>query len=130
MPNLFSMTGSIFNNKPTKKMLREQLARMLHESQCRDRLVKRLKDQIRQLQNEINDSKVGEFVEHDGALFKRKPEGGYHRVVYCPHCERSAEPISIATALYLCYYCGWRADFTGIALDDIIARLPDAPGNT
>src|SRR5687767_554652 len=31
-------------------------------------------------------TKEAEFIEHRGAYFKRKPDGSYHRAVYCPIC--------------------------------------------
>jgi hypothetical protein len=51
-----------------------------------------------------------EFVEASGALFKRKPGGGYHEVVYCPRCRASVrfEP---GFEAYLCATCDWGADF-------------------
>ena len=70
-----------------------------------------------------------EFVEHEGALFKRRPEGGYHRGVYCPTCRNSIS--SLVEMLYFyCPQCNWRADFTGQQLPDVMERLPDANGDS
>jgi primosomal protein N' len=64
-----------------------------------------------------------EFVEHRGALFKRKPEGGYHLAVYCPHCRKSVDsPHGILP--YCCTRDNWFADFDRRELERIIKELP------
>src|SRR4051794_29856837 len=46
-----------------------------------------LKKRVSDLQAQIASNTVSdEFVECRGALFKRKPGGGYHNAVYCPDC--------------------------------------------
>jgi hypothetical protein len=64
-----------------------------------------------------------EMVEESGALFKRKPGGGYHEVVYCPKCGFSVAAVGFFLTDYTCS-CGWRADFTKDQLADVMARLP------
>ena len=68
------------------------------------------------------------FVEHAGALFKPKPEGGYLPAVYCPHCK---DPVSaLADSLYFyCPRCNWRAKFKGQQLHAVMESLPDANGD-
>lgn len=64
-----------------------------------------------------------EFVEHRGALFKRKPEGGYHLAVYCPHCRKSVDsPHGILP--YCCTRDNWFADFDRRELEKIMKELP------
>jgi hypothetical protein len=67
-------------------------------------------------------SRGEEFVEHRGALFKRKPEGGYHLTVYCPHCRKVAGTID-RNFPYSCR-CGWAVDFTPADLERVLKELP------
>ncbi|HYT60243.1 MAG TPA: hypothetical protein VEL06_08730 [Haliangiales bacterium] len=62
-----------------------------------------------------------QFVEHRGALFKRKPDGGFHEAVYCPKCHTSTSSPD-GHAAYHCY-CGWRADFNGFEFRKILKDL-------
>src|ERR1017187_9156779 len=51
-----------------------------------------LKKRVSQLESELAaKTRLEEFVEHHGALFKRKPGGGYHSAVYCPRCKQRSE---------------------------------------
>lgn len=63
-----------------------------------------------------------DFVEHHGALFKRKPGGGYQRTVYCPNCRRVAATID-EDFPYSCN-CGWAVEFTPNDLDRLLKELP------
>jgi hypothetical protein len=68
---------------------------------------------------------AGEYIGHRGALFKKKPEGGYYRVVFCPTC-KGATP-SLADMLHFyCPHCNWRSNFTGRQLHTVMEKLPDA----
>jgi primosomal protein N' len=64
-----------------------------------------------------------EFVEHRGALFKRKPEGGYHLAVYCPVCRHSVDSIE-AIMPYVCERDKWWSSFRGNEIDKVRAELP------
>jgi hypothetical protein len=64
-----------------------------------------------------------QFVEHRGAFFKRKPEGGYHLAVYCPICRHSADsPEGVLP--YCCTRDNWFAEFDRRGLEKIIKELP------
>jgi FtsZ-binding cell division protein ZapB len=63
-----------------------------------------------------------EFVEEMGALFKRKPGGGYQRAVYCPRCRLSTAPFP-EWGEYNCK-CGWSSSFQRAELDQILQALP------
>lgn len=46
-----------------------------------------LKKRVADLQAQIaSKTALDDFVECRGALFKRKPTGGYHHAVFCPDC--------------------------------------------
>jgi hypothetical protein len=81
-----------------------------------------LKKRVGQLEGELSAKTTREeFVEHRGALFKRKAGGGYHMAVYCPRCKQSAS--SLHTLPYDCP-CGWSADFNKFDLAAIMKDLP------
>jgi hypothetical protein len=65
-----------------------------------------------------------ELVEHRGAFFKRKHEGGYHEAVYCPKCRNSAGSMDGFEIQYSCVPCRWVATFAPMDLPKIIAELP------
>ena len=67
----------------------------------------------------------GEFIAHEGAVFKRKPEGGYEPEVYCPGCGQSVSALAESLCFY-CPHCNWRADFTGRQLPAVMKSLLDA----
>jgi hypothetical protein len=95
-----------------------------------------LKDEISKLEKENSDLKTEvskltkklsaqsvaqEFTEERGALFKRKPSGGYHSAVYCPRCFQSAAPFPPG-AEFSCN-CGWFSSFTESELQHVIASI-------
>ncbi len=84
----------------------------------------RLKEEHDETQVKLQSLSVpDEFVEHQGALFKKKP-GGYHLAVYCPRCHTST--FSLENALpFSCESCKWAANFTGGELESIMKDLPD-----
>ena len=63
-----------------------------------------------------------EFVEHRGALFKRKPGGGYHHAVYCPTCSDSTS-VFPPGGEFNCT-CSWFSNFIEPDLPRILSELP------
>lgn len=97
---------------PINPVLRERL-QLIQDAE------KALKERIRALEEENADLKkaacemaqqiqahvaLAEYVEHAGALFKRKPGGGYHLSVYCPSCKK---PTSTIGGMVMCAPCSW-----------------------
>jgi hypothetical protein len=89
-----------------------------------------LKQRIGTLQTELAASRqkltaqqqqADEFVEHRGALFKSKADGGFHNAVYCPSCKRPAGHLNRRMP-FTCS-CGWIATFNAIALPRILEEL-------
>src|SRR5262245_7505836 len=64
-----------------------------------------------------------EFVECRGALFKRKPMGGYHLAVYCPQC-RGPMMSLIDRTPFTCGPCKVSVSFTGHQLRAVMGELP------
>lgn len=65
-----------------------------------------------------------EFIEYEGALFKKKRGGGYHEVVFCPLCRA---PMCFFVKNYICDWC--QITFTlPKKVPDILKELPDGVG--
>ncbi|MES2909868.1 MAG: hypothetical protein V4718_00680 [Pseudomonadota bacterium] len=85
-----------------------------------------LRTQNHELKEQTARQTVAEqYVEENGALFKKRPTGGYVNAVYCPSCKRSAGPFPPGPhGTYTCDPCQWFASFTVAELPGIIASLP------
>ena len=83
-----------------------------------------LKKQIANLEQQLASYlQSEEFYEERGALFKRRPSGGYHDAVYCPSCHMAAAPFPPG-AEYNCNKCGWFSSFQERELTEILSKLP------
>ena len=81
-----------------------------------------LKKRITQLEGQIAaKSARDEFVESHGALFKRKPTGGYHDAVYCPTCR--GPMVSFENCMPYSCRCGTGVNFTGYDVHKIRKEL-------
>jgi len=69
-----------------------------------------------------------DFIEHEGAMFKCKADGGYHRIVFCPSCG-DAMPFLADMLCFYCPKCNWRSNFTGQQLQAVMNTLPETPGD-
>lgn len=82
----------------------------------------RLKRRNTELEAEIAEgAKSKEFVEHRGAMFKRKSGGGYHQAVYCPSCFLPMSSLQ-GVLPYHCS-CSVAVDFTGNDLKGVMLEL-------
>jgi len=105
------------------------IARLRDQLEAFEKEVKELQEQKAGLEEEADnfytqiETNPGkeQFVEHRGALFKRKPEGGYHLAVYCPRCHGSAG--SFGGLPYECGKCKWFADFEKSDLANVMLEL-------
>lgn len=119
-------------NIPTVTVLRERIALIREQAQILEKQMEacqkenaRLKEEIAHLHKDLSTyRKAEEFVEHRGALFKRKSGGGYHLVVYCPLCHSSTSALEPGIQFACTDRCGWIANFKGMDLDGIIKELP------
>lgn len=122
----------ILKEIPTTGVLRERILLLQEKmNDCNEQVIDlkeentQLKEDNRKLEEEIQKLRSQEdFEEHRGALFKRKPGGGYHLSVYCPLCHNSTFSLQGITP-YSCQACKWYADFTGKQLTSIINKLPE-----
>ena len=101
---------------PVNAVLRERIAALIEDNERLSKQVVELEQENAALKKQegshrsqiLAASSPAEFEEHRGALFKRKPGGGYHLAVYCPNCKRSASSFHVLP--YECS-CGWSGDF-------------------
>ena len=62
-----------------------------------------------------------QFTEYRGALFKRKPSGKYHEVMYCPSC---FYPLSHPPGRqFFCVPCKITIEFKHKNIEDIVREL-------
>ena len=117
---------------PTIAVLRERVAFAAEQAKALEKKVEQLerenaalKEENRRLKAELAaKTREEQFVEHRGALFKRKPEGGYHLAVYCPLCHNPTSAV-VDEIPYACTNkCGWVGTFTRRELQKIMAELP------
>src|SRR5882762_11100078 len=108
-------------------ILRERLALIADQAKALEKQIEDLKRKVAALEQEKSrlnaelaaKTREEQFVEHRGALFKRKREGGYHLAVYCAICHKPT------TSLYHTPYactdkCGWIATFSDQELKNVI----------
>jgi len=113
-------------------ILRERLALLADQAKAQEKLladsqrrVTELEQENSQLQQKLAATeRAEEFVEHRGALFKRKPDGSYHHAVYCPLCHKPTGSL-IDEMVYSCTEsCGWVGTFTPRDLPKVMSELP------
>lgn len=84
----------------------------------------KLKSQVVELENKILSSLNNEeFLEKNGAFFKRRPDGGYHDAVYCPKCHISTSPFPPGDhGNFACPSCGWFSSFSAGELKTVMPK--------
>jgi ribosomal protein L29 len=122
--------GEMLKEVPLSVVLKERLALLQDQlSFAGDEKAKlqeelaQLKEEVARLRQQVAAQAVAEeFVEEQGALFKRKPGGGYHEVVYCPRCRNSTKP-EPAFDMFRCASCKWHSPFPPRELSHILRSL-------
>ena len=121
----------LLSNIPTVPVLKERIALIREQAQALEKQIEKLESEVAALKKQNAElhaqlaakSRAEEFVEHRGALFKRKPEGGYHLAVYCPICHKPTGAIDDQIPFACTNHCGWMGSFTPRDLLKIIAEL-------
>jgi DNA repair exonuclease SbcCD ATPase subunit len=129
---LFSEIERLITEHGSAAILRERLALIADQAKAQEtqlaecqRRVAQLEQDNAQLKSKLSArARAEEFVEHRGALFKRKVDGTYHHAVYCPVCHKPTGAL-IEEMVYSCTdNCGWVGTFTPRELQRIISELP------
>jgi hypothetical protein len=133
---LITLGGLItsLGNTQNVSVVKERLAFAQDKLQQVNELVMQLQEENSRLRQQLNDAeqklstqvKSDEYTEYEGAFFKMKPSGGYHRAVYCPNCHVSTAPFPPG-AEYNCMKCGWMSAFQENELPKIISDLMILP---
>lgn len=96
--------------------LEKQLAELQQENA-------RLKQQVAHLAAQVEATRQpDDFVECRGALFKRKPGGGYHDAVFCPKCR--GPMVAYKRFPFDCAACRTNVNFSSFDLHNVMAELP------
>jgi hypothetical protein len=119
---LITEHGSAVILKERNALLQDKLVLLKEEVAKLEKENSDLKSQVADLNQQLSaNAAAHEFQEERGALFKRKPGGGYHNVVYCPKCKHSVAPFPSGSN-FACD-CGWFSSFIERELPGIIAGL-------
>jgi len=121
--------SSVLSEIPLSAVLRERLELAKDRVQILEDDKVRLQeenaglvDRVRTLERQIAEHAISEeFVEHHGALFKRRRSGGYHECVYCPSCRSPMS--SLQDVLPFSCKCGQSVNFTGNDLERVMGEL-------
>lgn len=114
------------------EVLRERLAFVLDQMREIEKVaieseekISEQEKRIHELERELARYRASEqYVEHRGALFKRKPGGGYADIVYCPKCQSSLGSLDPQMA-FRCRPCEWRTSFLSGELGSVLRELGD-----
>jgi len=129
---LFADTERLITEHGSAAILRERLALIADQAKAQEKQLADALHRITQLEQENAQlrakvtarARADEFVEHRGALFKRKPDGSYHHAVYCPICHKPTGSL-IDEMVYSCTEsCGWVGTFTPRELSTVMSGLP------
>ena len=126
---IVDLIGKVINDVGTSVVLREHLALIKEKAILLEEKVKHLEKENTELANQINTlnkqilkyAKSEQFVPHRGALFKKKPGGGYIEAAYCPNCEIATG--SLDRSMSFDCKCGWTSKFNSGELDVILKEL-------
>jgi ribosomal protein S27E len=109
---------------PTNAVLRLQAQALEKKVAELEKKCAGLESQVSGLQQELAAKMVtADFIEHKGALWKRKPGGGYYDDVLCRECHNPMVSFCKVHP-YKCASCGVTVDFTGRELSQVMRGLP------
>jgi hypothetical protein len=127
--NLFDAFDRLITEHGSATIMRERLTLIRDQMQALEKKVADLQTENAALverngeleRQVLASARSEEFVEHRGALFKRRPGGGYSEQPYCFVCRK---PMSshVGIGNYHCM-CGYTADFTGDDLPTVMRGL-------
>jgi len=127
MSRLMNELTDIIRDIPADDITRQRL--ILVRGQIHELIEENLafKEQFESLADQAldkdNTELIDVFIECNGALFRKDPQGVYSSKVYCPKC-RSAAASPSDYSPYHCDKCGWDARFTRGSLDRVLNKLP------
>jgi hypothetical protein len=120
---LASYIQSIINEQGPESMLRGRLELARDQAKLLEDKVARLELEGAGPQFPRSSQMVPDwFIEHQGALFKRREAGGYEQRVFCPGCRRPMTSLNRVLP-YSCSRCQYSVEFAAIDLHGILTAL-------
>jgi len=111
---------------PALEVARERLALLEAKFADLEAESARLRDEVARLQRQNAALKrqvpTSDFVEAQGVLFRRKPDGRFQNVAYCPDCKRALSTLHDVMPP-TCSKCHFMAPFYRDEIPRIIAEL-------
>ncbi len=132
MPTSFlSVLDKFIGQIPTNSVLRERATFLKEQAEELERRLARVEEENRELREQLEECQAQvarlkpeeEFFEHRGALFKRKVDGSWDKVVYCPNCRQSTSALEPFMP-FRCANCHWLSPFKGQDLEQVMSELP------
>ena|SRR3972149_3636024 len=127
LEDLINEHGSAKILKDRVDFFKEQLNKLESENirlkEENDNLKKENIELINQIKkNNYEQLKSQQYIEHMGALFKRKQTGGFDKAVYCPSCKLAM--FSLQDVLpFACSKCRTTVNFIGRDLPNILKEI-------
>ena len=119
--------SDLLKHYPAVEVAREEIALcekqytvLQNENTTLKEEVARLKAENAMLKRQIP---TDNFVESSGALFKRKTDGTFEKIAYCPDCRRALSTMEPTYFQPNCSKCGFTAPFMADEIPKIIAEL-------
>lgn len=104
-------------------LLREQIEKLTNEITDLNKKLSDSQAEIVKLQKQLSEKTASEeYIEHRGALFKRKPSSGYDNTVYCPLCRVPLASFGNVLPFH-CSRCSIQLNFTGEDLPSVLKEL-------
>jgi exonuclease VII small subunit len=130
---LLDLIEKAINEHASAEIMGQRLALFREHADTMQKRVTALEQENAALKHRISEyerdlaskTALEEFVEHRGALFKRKPSGGYQLAAYCPSCRVSMGGAHPRVPFH-CGRCHNSTNFNVSELNSIIRALPSA----
>lgn len=130
---IFADIERLITEHGSAAILRERLALIADQAKAQEKQFAELQRRAAELEREnmqlkrqlAASSHAAEFVEHRGALFKRKPDGTFHLAVYCPICQKPTGSPHPQIPYSCTEACGWVGSFTSRHLEHYIKELSE-----
>jgi hypothetical protein len=108
---------------PTNAVLRLQAQALEKKVAELEKKCAGLESQVSSLKQELSAKTIPtEFIEHRGALFKRRPNGGYDDDVRCRVCKQPMVSF-IGESPFHCEQCGVTVNFNGSDLPRLLLEI-------
>src|SRR2546430_1402537 len=116
---LFAEIERLITEHGSAAILRERLALLADQAKAQEKELAATQERVTELERENARMKAqlaasahsAQFVEHRGALFKRKQDGTFHLAVYCPICRKPTGSPHPEIPYSCTEACGWVGSF-------------------